>query len=166
VFHLPLSTTDDFYLGDNIEQILALLRFSEYDANMYYALSDSVTACLNTSKQPPLPDHLHAELVRALLRVWRAYYHHPANEDVPFEVATALLSLDEVHAALPVFRFSLSHFGADHATLQNLVTCCELLSLCAEGVRYCERCIAIQPDDVDMRERLAALHKRTLRSRG
>jgi len=119
---------------------------------MYYTLSDSVSACLDKHK---LEDHQRAELIRSLLRVWRCYYHHPSNDDVPFEIAIALLSLDQPAAALPVFRFSLAHWGADWATLQNLLTCCELLGDWESALEYCDRCLAQRPRDQDMLERRA-----------
>ncbi len=99
-----------------IEQILCLLRLSQYDPNLVLEFSKELL-----EQAPALSETIKQELYLALLRCWENFY--PLGRDLPFEVARILLAMRRPKEAVLFNQHSIELFGEHPVTLGNMGIC-------------------------------------------
>jgi tetratricopeptide (TPR) repeat protein len=101
-----------------LEQLLALLRLSAWDAKIF---NEAFPSILNRVESAPPP--LKEEVYSAIQKVWDNYYHIGEEGDIAFNMAMLLYGMQYYPEALEYFGRSLQLWGADPSTLYNMAMC-------------------------------------------
>jgi hypothetical protein len=100
----------------SLEQALLLLRFSNWDTEMFCDFEDVIEA-----KLPEASDDEKRDLHFALEKIWDHHFPlDPADDDVAFRIARLLYGLGDYKKALELFRFSHKYSGEHYATCFNI----------------------------------------------
>jgi tetratricopeptide (TPR) repeat protein len=123
----------------SIEQILCLLRMSQFDPNIAldYA-KELLEQCGN------LNDALKQELYVALMRCWENFY--PLGRDLPFELARILLALRRPREAVQFNIHSVNLFGQHPVTFGNMGICHYHAEEPEEALRCFDRSLELSPN--------------------
>lgn len=118
---------EDAYETLTLQQILAFLRLSCWDYNVFWA-------CL-----PVIKSHLAAAseldkqaLSEAIRQIWDAYLPIGEEEDLAFELGTLLLEMEFYTEALEFLQYSVSLYRMEPGTAYNL-------GVCYQGLRQIEK---------------------------
>ena len=130
--HVQDFSPDDFYtittharqsIGRmSVEDILAYLRLSHYDAHQFGRYLPRLMELA-----PKLERDQHHAVNAAVDRVWDLYFPLGEELDLANAIALLLYEMDEYRRALDYFRRSEDIYGADTGTLANMATCHRLL---------------------------------------
>jgi hypothetical protein len=106
------------YAALTLEQLLALLRLSGWDAAVFM---DAFAALLDQVESAD--EALQRELHRAIRQVWDNYYHIGERRDIAFYMAMLLYGMEYYPEALNYFQHSLRLYGPDASTFYNMAVC-------------------------------------------
>jgi tetratricopeptide (TPR) repeat protein len=124
----------------SIEQLLAYLRLSGYDANILQRCSEALLAQLPAADEP-----LRQEVVRAVGAVWAGYYHIGERNDLPFILARLLMAAGCYPEALDFFGHSLELYGPAASTFFNMALCQHHLRRLDEAARLVGQALELEP---------------------
>lgn len=122
------------------EHLLSFIRLSRYDPRI---LRDCLPVLVGEVAGLSSPQR--RELVRAVSRVWKNYFHIGETHDVAFDFATLLHLLGEQDAAIELFRASLELYGEDPRTHWNVAMCWFALGRPEDAARSLARAWEIHP---------------------
>jgi tetratricopeptide (TPR) repeat protein len=105
---------DDF----SLEQLLAYLRMSGWDANILLHSFPVLLTRLESASAP-----LHQQFYRAIRQVWDTYYPIGEEDDLPFHLAVLLQAMAFYPEALEFYDRSLQLCGPDPGVFYNLAMC-------------------------------------------
>ena len=110
------------YTEFTLDQLLAFLRISGYDANIFFACAGSLLqqAELATDSQQD-------RLYDVLCRVWDMYYPIGEPQNVPEMLAKVFISICRYREALSCLHWSISLYG-ENETIRQLVETCQRCS--------------------------------------
>jgi tetratricopeptide (TPR) repeat protein len=129
------------YDGSSLDQLLAWLRFAEWD-------SEIVGRCLPllTRDAARATGVARLEIHRVALETWRRYFPIGESFDLAFQLGVLLCEL-ELHAeALGLFEASLAAYGDNAATSFNFALCHLRLGDLAQAEKYLLETLAAAPD--------------------
>ena len=106
------------YPALSIDETLAFLRFSGWDAHLFLDCFSSLL-----EKLPSANAHEQEELLRAMDQLWNNYFHLGEESDLPFNIGVVLFRLGQPGDALAFFQRSLEYYGPSQLTLYNIALC-------------------------------------------
>jgi tetratricopeptide (TPR) repeat protein len=134
------------YSGMTLAQLLAWLRLSGWDANVFLGC---IPALVTWAEAESTSATEREDLRQAALRVWETYFPIREARDVAFHVGALLCQLGDYASALPCFERSLALYGPNSATLYNLGVCHYSLGRLDEAEAAVEEALAAEPDLAD-----------------
>lgn len=136
----------------SIEQIIAYLHLSHYDASLFLNMAEHLYSLLED-----VDATLRQTLRDAVLKVWDRYYYIGEQEDVAFEVGMILYELEFFAEALGFFQQSIKTHDVDVATLFNMAVCALQIGDVQQSTQLINRILSDTPDytpALELRERL------------
>ncbi len=106
------------YPAMTVDEMLAYLRFSGWDAHLFLDLFATLL-----EKLPSADAHTQQELRQAVFQLWDNYFHIGEERDLPFNLGVVLFRLGYPGEALPFFEWSQEYYGASQLTLYNIALC-------------------------------------------
>lgn len=106
------------YEAFTLEQIIALLRLSGWDAVVFMD-----TFAILLDRVESATESLQQELHRAIGQIWDNYYYIGERRDVAFSMGMLLYGMQDYAEALEYFQHSLRLYGPDASTLYNMAVC-------------------------------------------
>ncbi|HYQ84281.1 MAG TPA: hypothetical protein VEP28_09810, partial [Rubrobacter sp.] len=140
-------------------QGLAFLRFSGWDANIFWGISSRLLALI-----PEMDEETRHDLGQAVHRVWDLYLPIGEQRDLAFQIALILAAIDRVSEALGFFTESLCLHGEHPTTLYNIALCHARLRQLPAALDVIGKALDLQPaypEARDLRSRLQAEIGRT-----
>jgi hypothetical protein len=125
----------------SLEQLLAYLRLSGWDANIFLG---SFPTLLNHIASLSTP--LRQELYRAIQQIWGMYYPIGEEGDLPFRLAMLLQAMLFYPEALEFYERSLQLYGYDASTFYNMGICHYNLREMEAGLASIERALELDPE--------------------
>lgn len=101
-----------------IGEVLALLRFSGWDAHVFLGVYPRLMALV-----PDLDEPARQDLVDAARNVWDMYLPIGEGRDLGFHLGLLFTAMDDPAEALRFFGHSLRLHGRDATTLYNIALC-------------------------------------------
>lgn len=101
-----------------IEQFLAYLRLSGWDANVFLDCFSAIMPQLESA-----PEALREELAWAVDNIWETYYPIGEARDLAFYLGMLLYALERYPEALSYLQRSHQLYGDDPSTLYNMGLC-------------------------------------------
>jgi tetratricopeptide (TPR) repeat protein len=148
---LEVQGPDDFYTLKkaleesgatlSVDQILAFLRFSGWDAGIFAVVFPRLMELL-----PSLDELARKELGRAARQIWETYLPIGEDRDLAFELGVLLSEIERLPEALEFFGHSLRLQGPDAATYYNLGICYARLRQFGPAFRAVEEALAREPN--------------------
>ncbi len=124
----------------SLQQLLAYLRLSGWDASIFLSSCPTFRAHLETAA-PPLRQELH----RAIMQVWNMYYPIGEDDDVPFHIGMLLQAMGLYPEALEFYEHSLRLCGPDPSTFYNSGMCHYSLRQLDAALASIQRAIELDP---------------------
>lgn len=109
---------DDQYDGLTLEQVLAWLRFSGWDSNVFLACFPRLMQLAEHAS-----DVLRIETYRMAHEVWKAHFPLPETRDLPFHLGVLFCEIQCYVEALAFFEESIAAYGRNPATVFNVALC-------------------------------------------
>ncbi|NET06956.1 MAG: tetratricopeptide repeat protein [Symploca sp. SIO2B6] len=148
--HIEQLGPDDFFsLKKAIEkhydtltlpQILAWLRASGWDANIFLGSFATLMQHLNTASES-----LKQELYRAIERIWETYYPIGEQKDLAFHLGRLLYKMKCYQEASLYLQYSLMLYGTNANTLYHLGMCHYRLGQLDEASKRFDQALAVDP---------------------
>ncbi|HEX6904102.1 MAG TPA: tetratricopeptide repeat protein [Thermoanaerobaculia bacterium] len=109
---------DDSYDTLTLEQVLAWLRFSGWDSNVFLACFPRLMQLAEHAS-----DVLRIETYRMAHEVWRNHFPLPEARDLAFHLGVVLCEIQCYVEAMAFFEESIASYGRNPATVFNLALC-------------------------------------------
>lgn len=148
---IEMAGPDDFYTfrkcfqesceNISIEQLLAFLRYSGWDANIFIIYFSTLIKRLGD-----VGDTQKREIYAAIRQAWSNYYHLGESLDVPFHLGTLLCQMCYYREALEFFGHSLRLYGQSPGTECNMAVCYEGLRDMDKARACVQRALELEPD--------------------
>ncbi len=145
------SSPDDFFalkkgLESNyctltLQQILAYLRLSRWDANIFFGCFPTLMEQIKTAS-----DTLIQELYWAIQNIWNTYYYIGESQDLPFHLSMLLYNMGYYQEASEFLQHSLKLHGNDPSTYHNLAMCQYRLRQLDEAWESINQTLKLNPD--------------------
>ncbi|HBS67794.1 MAG TPA: hypothetical protein DEA79_01170, partial [Cyanobacteria bacterium UBA11153] len=145
------SSPDDFfslkkgieknYQNLSLEQILAYLRLSFWDANIFWGCFPTLMQQVESASES-----IKGQVYLAIEQIWDNYYPIGEKRDIAFALGTVLAQIEYYPQALPYFNYSLQLYGADADTLYNIGICHYQLEEFEEALDKITLSLALKPD--------------------
>ena len=135
-----------------IQQVLAYLHLSHYDASLFLHMAERLYEQLED-----VDDSLRQTIHDEVLQVWARYYYIGEEEDVAFEIGMILYELEYFGEALVFFQQSIKTHDVDNATLFNMAVCSLQIGNVNQSSQLIDRVLSDAPDytpALDLRERI------------
>ncbi|WP_228055621.1 ATP-binding protein [Lusitaniella coriacea] len=124
----------------NLRQILAYLRFSGWDSNIFLGCLPALMAQVETA-----PESLWQEVYRAIQNVWEMYYWIGEDADLPLQLARLLSVMGDDAEALDYLDDSLRLYGETSENLLHQAACYFRLGEKVDALATLERTLVLQP---------------------
>jgi len=139
-FYMLITAIEKNYEALSLEQLLAYLRLSGWDAKLFL---DCFPALLNNLESAS--EQSRQELHSAIRQVWDSYYHIGEERDLAFCMAMLLYGIEYHLEALDYFRYSLRLCGPDASTFYNMAMCHYSLRQLDETLACVKQTLALDP---------------------
>ncbi|NER24740.1 MAG: tetratricopeptide repeat protein [Symploca sp. SIO1C2] len=123
-----------------LPQILALLRSSRWDANIFLGCFPSLIQHLDTASET-----LQQELYQAIECIWDTYYPIGEQNDLAFHLARLLYKMTYYREASLYLQYSLMLYGASANTLYNLGKCYYRLGQLDQAIEQLDKALEVDP---------------------
>jgi tetratricopeptide (TPR) repeat protein len=140
------------YAAMSIEQLLAFLRLSRWDSNVFLGCFPRLLDALGSATEPE-----RRELRLAVERVWARYFPIGERDDLPFALGMVLFGLGEYGRALEHFGRSVELCGANASTSYNMAACHVALGDGAAARACLDEALRLDPTSAAARGLLATL---------
>ena len=124
----------------SIVQLLAFLRLTGWDADIFFACCQSLLGQLKEAtveEQKALADMTH--------KIWQTYYPLGEIEDVPFQLGMVLYTISRYEEAMVYFQHSLEMHGPHPSTSYNIGLCYYGLKQLDKALEYFEETLDQDP---------------------
>jgi tetratricopeptide (TPR) repeat protein len=122
---------EQFYEYLSLEQLLAYLRISGWDSNIFMGCLPVLLEQVKRASPA-----LKKDLVLAAAKIWDNYYPLGEAKDIAFSLGLLLFGLEQYEMALEYFGHSLQIYGREGATLYNIGMCYNNLGRVKEAQIY------------------------------
>lgn len=162
-FNTHLATNDfllikNFIIRDisalNLEQLLALLKFSYWDCDIFFSIASQLAKIVTQGS----PGYLNT--LRAGLKKLEANYYFIKNyKNIPFELAHIYQVLGDYPEAIKHYQNSINWFGEESAAFFNCGLCYFYKNSLPEALDNFKKAVAINPDNTSAKEWIAHVEK-------
>ncbi len=145
------SSPDDFfalkkgieknYQTLTLQQIIAYLRLSYWDANIFWGCFPTLMQQVESASES-----MESEVYLAIEQIWDNYYPIGEKRDIAFALGTLLSQMQYYPQALQYFDYSLAHYGANADTLYNMGICHYQLEQLEEAQERITLSLELKPD--------------------
>ena len=145
------SSPDDFfalkkgieknYQTLTLQQIIAYLRLSYWDANIFWGCFPTLMQQVKSASES-----MESEVYLAIEQIWDNYYPIGEKCDIAFALGTLLSQMQYYSQALQYFDYSLAHYGANPDTLYNMGICHYQLEQFEEALNQITLSLELKPD--------------------
>ena len=145
------SSPDDFftlkkgieknYQTLNLNQILAYLRLSYWDANIFWGCFPTLMQQVESASES-----MQEAVYLAIQQVWDNYYPIGEKRNLAFALGTLLSQMQYYPQALQYFDYSLQLYGADADTLYNMGICHYHLEELEEALEQISLSLELKPE--------------------
>lgn len=136
----------------SLEEILAYLRLSHFDAHLFAAWLPRLHALADDCDEAE-----RLAVIDAVDRVWRAYFPIGETFDLAEDMGALLYALEAYAPALVMFTISGAIYGEHTGKLFNRAACLAALGQQTEAVALLERVLAHDADNMAAAELRASL---------
>lgn len=123
-----------------LEQLLALLRLSAWDAKIFQETFPTLLSCVEFAPPP-----VKQEIYYVIGQVWDNYYHIGEERDIAFYMAMLLYGMQYYREALEYFGRSLQLWGDEPSTFYNTAVCHYNLGELDAALGYVGRTLELDP---------------------
>lgn len=102
----------------SLKSIIALLKLSDFDPDVFWKFRDGILNALNTCGEK-----LRADLCRGIPRVWENYFLLDKDKDIAFEIGRFYYGIRDYANALRYYKDSSDEIGEHHVTWHNMGLC-------------------------------------------
>ncbi|GAB4188978.1 MAG: hypothetical protein OHK0022_01110 [Roseiflexaceae bacterium] len=148
---------DDFFLLKNqieqhygqmsLEQLLAYIRWSGWDATIFLAAMPAILDLLESAT----PAHIR-DLRRTVELVWQHFFPIGEQADLPYHLAMLLINLGAHAEAQPFLEHSLRLHGPDPGTFYFMALCHYHQGQTAQALARIEQALALEPEAAPLLE--------------
>jgi tetratricopeptide (TPR) repeat protein len=138
-FHLKQGL-EKHYGELTLPQLLAALRLSRWDTNLFLGCFPTLLELAETASQT-----WRKELHQAIEQVWDHYYPLGEEKDLAFNLGLLLYALDDYPEALKFFNLSLHEESPDPRTLYNIAVCYHALNQPKVALKYLRQTVTLDP---------------------
>jgi tetratricopeptide (TPR) repeat protein len=131
---------ENHYQTLTVAQILAYLRLSGWDSNIFYGCIPTLLASLESGAEG-----LTAEIYQAIIQVWETFYPIGEANDLAFDTGILLYGMKYYPEALSFFQQSVAIYGADARTLFNMAMCYDELRQWADALECLDQTLQLDP---------------------
>lgn len=153
---VEIQGPDDFFLiksgmenavdALSVDEILALLRFSGWDATIFWGVSARLMVLA-----PEIEATLRPEISLAARQIWNLYLPIGEIWDLAFQLGLLLAAIDYFPEALEFFACSLRAYGPDARTFYNIAVCHSRLRQVQPALEAVDKALEMEPDYPDAR---------------
>jgi tetratricopeptide (TPR) repeat protein len=151
-FSTLLKRLEKQYEQMTLEELLATLRFSRWEASVLMDSFSSLMTQIETASEALLQ-----EVCWAVYQVWETDYDLGDEEDLAFHLGMLLYAMDRSAEALTFFEHSARRFAEEPGTYYNQGMCHVRLKQDAQALECFEKALALDPDftrALDMRTKI------------
>jgi len=127
------------YASLTLDQILAYLRLSGWDSNIFLGCVPALLIAIETASE-----RQKIALFQCAERVWETFYPIGEDRDLAFELAMLCYGMNYFAEALTYFQHSLELYGTDTSALYNMAMCHYTLNDRATAVQLLEQILVIE----------------------
>ncbi|GAB4198816.1 MAG: SAM-dependent methyltransferase [Roseiflexaceae bacterium] len=146
------------YAALSLAQILAYLRLSGWDSNIFWGCLPSLLA-----RAAEADAGLRAELCAAAAHVWAGYFPIGEADDLAFHIGMLLYALGAYPQALRYWQYSLRLYGPHPSTTYNLAMTAYQLHQREVALTYLEQTLALHPTFAEARAMRIAIESERAR---
>lgn len=117
-FFVMQKYTKEDTKAPSLKAILALMKLSEWDPDVFYKFRDVLLDQLPTAALK-----LKQDVMYGIPFVWKNYYALDKEKDVAFEIGRLFYGLHEYDSALAYYSLSARELGKHHVTSHNMGLC-------------------------------------------
>jgi tetratricopeptide (TPR) repeat protein len=139
-FYTLKKAFEEAHTGYSVEQLLATLRWSGWDANVLLVCFPVLLERLATASV-----HAKQEACRALEQVWDHYYPIGEGRDLAFHLGRLLVVMGYYTEALDYFQHSLRLHGSAANTFYHLALCHYVLRQLDMAGEYTRQALDLEP---------------------
>ncbi len=132
---------DNQYETLSITEILAYLRLSHWDFNIFLSCFPALI-----EKLEDVPESLYPDIFFAVQQIWANYYPIQEQKDLPFLLSMVLYGLEYYPEALDYMHHSQSLYGEDPCTSYNMAMCHYRLRQLEQAMDCLNRTLDLDPD--------------------
>ena len=134
------KTLEPHYPEFSLSQLLAYLRFSGWDSNIFLGCWSTLMLLATDATEPQRQD-LH----RAIERIWEQYFWIGESTDLPLQISRLLIKLGNPDAAINYLNYSLKFQGEQPEQLLYWAICHLHLGHSAKALEILERATTLNP---------------------
>lgn len=145
---------DDFYIITKqvrplisqltVEEILAYLRLTRYDAHQFGRYLPALSRLSDT-----FTPHQHQAICQAVDKVWNSYFPLGEEEDLAAGIAALLYAMDAYAQALTYYSYSMAIYGEDTGILYNVAVCHHMLNQDEKVPPLLNKILQYDPDNTE-----------------
>jgi tetratricopeptide (TPR) repeat protein len=125
----------------SLEQLLAWLRLSGWDSNIFLGCFPALTKQAGSA-----PEVLRHEIYRAVHEIWKTYFKLRESRDLAFHLGVLLTEIQCYEDALLFFHQSIAGYGPNPATVFNQGICLFHLGDLEAALTHADQAIQGAPD--------------------
>ncbi|MBI1240811.1 tetratricopeptide repeat protein [Umezakia ovalisporum] len=128
------------YESLTLQQIIAYLRFSGWDANIFFGCYSVLMSRVESAS-----DLLKQQLYSVITNIWDTYYPIGEEQNLPFHLGMLLMKMKYYAEAANYLQQSIQIYGLDANIIYNIGTCYQYLEY-QNAAHYCmTKAIALNP---------------------
>ncbi|CEG46653.1 Tetratricopeptide TPR1 [Plasmopara halstedii] len=117
-FFVMQKTTKEDAKAPSLKAILALMKLSGWDPDVFYKFRDILL-----DQSPTASAKLKQDVMYGIPLVWKNYYALDKEKDIAFEIGRLFYGLHEYDSALAYYSLSAREMGKHHVTSHNMGLC-------------------------------------------
>ena len=134
------KTIEPHYGDLSLQNILAYLRFSGWDHNIFLGCWPTLMTQMEMASED-----LRQETCQAIQQIWKRYYWMGEEKDLPFHLSQLLIRLEKFADAIPFLDYSLQLYGERALQLMHLAICHLNLGQRRRGLSILDRALESDP---------------------
>ncbi len=131
----------------SLEQCLKLIRLGAWDPDTLFELETPIREQVEAAAE-----EVQNETVRCINKVHENFFPLESYRDLPFSIGRILQRLGRYHLAIGHYERSLTLFGVDRSTYNNLGMCYYRLDALSQALAFFEKALATDPSYGNARE--------------
>jgi tetratricopeptide (TPR) repeat protein len=140
-FYTLKKGVERFYFALSVSQILAHVRLSGWDANIFQGC---LPALMSLAEE--MSDKERSDLYTTIERVWDTFYPLGEDQDMAFNIGLLLYEMSDYIEAVNFFNYSLEFYGVNAGTSLNCGLCYYNLEQFEAALAWVDHSLSLDPD--------------------